>query len=292
MKSMTGFGNGSRVLFRAGGRRLTSVQSTTVFSKSNSTCRVAFSQSRTNCGRWLPRRSSGGRLEVFLALSDRLRAHMRLFPILRLRKRIHRLRSTSRVRSTSRESSVSNFSCPGPEVFQVAEAHQPSSTEINASKNALQSALTALERQRRREGKFLQRDLRQRIGTLAKIRRSVGQRSKHTQQATRQKLADKVSDLLPQLDSDRRRVLQDVASLVQKSDITEEFVRLQSHLAAFSDLLRLEEPVGKRMDFLLQEMQREVNTIGAKADDASIRHLVVQAKEEVEKIREQVQNIE
>jgi len=86
--------------------------------------------------------------------------------------------------------------------------------------------------------------------------------------------------------------LQEVVTLTQKSDITEELVRLGGHLEALSETLRLHEPVGKRIDFLLQEVQREANTIGAKADDTTIRHLVVAAKEEVEKLREQVQNVE
>lgn len=233
-----------------------------------------------------------GRLEVFLALSGQTTRSYAVVPNIELAQAY--TQAAEQLKSTLDINGELNlqFFMSRSDVFHVAEAHQLSSTEIDASKKALQRALTALERQRRREGKFLQRDLRQRIGNLEKVRRSVQQRSKHTQQATRQKLADKVNALLPQLDSDRRRVVQDIASLVQKSDITEEFVRLQSHLAAFSGFLRLEEPIGKRMDFLLQEMQREVNTIGAKADDASIRQLVVQAKEEVEKIREQVQNIE
>jgi uncharacterized protein (TIGR00255 family) len=91
---------------------------------------------------------------------------------------------------------------------------------------------------------------------------------------------------------DQNRLLQEIVALTQKSDITEELVRLQSHLEALTETLRSHNPVGKRIDFLLQEMQREINTIGAKADDTAIRHLVVAAKEEVEKLREQAQNIE
>ena len=291
MKSMTGFGNGSRAF--SGGRATVDIRAVNHrFLEVKLHLPRGFLAVEDELRAMVATQVKRGRLEVFLALSGQTARSYAVVPNIAFAQAYTQAAKHLKSALDIKGELGLQFFMSRPEVFQVAEAHQPSSTEINASKNALQSALTALERQRRREGKFLQRDLRQRIGTLAKIRRSVGQRSKHTQQATRQKLADKVSDLLPQLDSDRRRVLQDVASLVQKSDITEEFVRLQSHLAAFSDLLRLEEPVGKRMDFLLQEMQREVNTIGAKADDASIRHLVVQAKEEVEKIREQVQNIE
>ncbi len=179
-----------------------------------------------------------------------------------------------------------------PDVFQVIEKPGLSPAEIQAAKKAVQDALQALEQQRSREGKFLQRDLRRRITTLSKVRRAVATRTGRVQTASRGKLTERVQTFLAGTEVDQARLLQEVVTLTQKGDITEELVRLQSHLAAMSDLLRKHEPVGKRMDFLLQEINREINTIGAKADDAPIRHLVIEAKEEVEKIREQVQNIE
>ncbi len=291
MKSMTGFGNGSRAF--SGGRATVDIRAVNHrFLEVKLHLPRGFLAVEDELRTMIATQVKRGRLEVFLALSGQTARSYAVVPNITLAQAY--TQAAKQLKSTLDINGELNlqFFMSRPEVFSIAEAHQLSTTAIDASKKALQRALTALERQRRREGKFLQRDLRQRIMTLEKIRRSVGQRSKHTQQATRHKLADKVTALLPHLDSERSRVLQDVASLVQKSDITEEFVRLQSHLGAFSDLLRLEEPVGKRMDFLLQEMQREVNTIGAKANDAAIRHLVVQAKEEVEKIREQVQNIE
>jgi uncharacterized protein (TIGR00255 family) len=178
------------------------------------------------------------------------------------------------------------------ELFQISEKPQPTTVEVEAAKQALQRALTTLERQRLREGKFLQRDLQTRVSTLGKIRRLVKERSATTQQVQREKLRERVTGLLKGMEVDQSRLLQEVVTLTQKSDITEELVRLDSHLEALSSLLRTHEPVGKRIDFLLQEIQREINTIGAKADDAAIRHLVVEAKEEVEKLREQVQNVE
>jgi uncharacterized protein (TIGR00255 family) len=179
-----------------------------------------------------------------------------------------------------------------PELFQVMEKPQPTTAEVQAAKLALQQALAALERQRAREGKFLQRDMRARIATLEKVRRAIKDRSGVAQQAQREKLRDRVATLLQGVEIDQSRLLQEVATLAQKSDITEELVRLHSHLEALAELLRTHAPVGKRIDFLLQEVQREINTIGAKADDVTIRHLVVEAKEEVEKLREQVQNVE
>jgi uncharacterized protein (TIGR00255 family) len=179
-----------------------------------------------------------------------------------------------------------------PELFQVVEKPGLSPAELQAARKAVQNALRALERQRSREGKFLQRDLRRRIASVSKVRRAVAARTGRVHTASRDKLAARVRTFLAGTEVDQTRLLQEVVTLTQKSDITEELVRLHSHLEAMLDLLRKHEPVGKRMDFLLQEINREINTIGAKADDAPIRHLVVEAKEEVEKLREQVQNIE
>jgi uncharacterized protein (TIGR00255 family) len=178
------------------------------------------------------------------------------------------------------------------ELLQVVERTQAVVDEIHAAKEALQSALTVLDRQRSREGKFLQRDLRIRIAALEKKRRAIHERSAIAQRVIRQRLMERVSSLLQGMEADHSRLLQEVVALTQKSDITEEIVRFHSHLTALSGLLRAPEPVGKRIEFLLQEVQREINTIGAKSDDVTIRHAVVEAKEEVEKMREQVQNIE
>jgi len=179
-----------------------------------------------------------------------------------------------------------------PDFFQIIEQPQAVENEIQAAKKALLSALTNLIRQRSREGKFLQGELRGRITSLEKKRRAIQDRSKTVQELIRQRLIDRVASLLKGTEIDQSRLLQEVVTITQKSDITEEIVRLHSHLKALSDLLRLREPVGKRIEFLLQEVQREINTIGAKSDDVAIRHTVVEAKEEVEKMREQVQNVE
>jgi uncharacterized protein (TIGR00255 family) len=190
----------------------------------------------------------------------------------------------------------SSFLSAHPELFQVQEQLQATAAQVEAIKKALTQALTALDRQRLREGRFLQRELRTRIATLDKVHRQVHARSGIVQENTRNRLKERVNTLLQGLlqgvEIDQSRLLQEVATLAQRGDITEELVRLQGHLEALAELLQFTEPIGKRFDFLLQEVQREVNTIGSKADDTQIRHLVVSAKEEVEKLREQVQNVE
>jgi uncharacterized protein (TIGR00255 family) len=161
-----------------------------------------------------------------------------------------------------------------------------------ALKPALDQALDDLERMKAAEGQRLARAIGQglkRIGRLAdQITRLGPQRTAAYQRAMGQRLAK----LNRGRGIDPARLAQETAILADRLDITEECVRLQSHRKAFAESLELAQPVGKRLDFLLQEMNREANTIGSKANDARISQLAVQLKEEIEKIREQVQNIE
>jgi uncharacterized protein (TIGR00255 family) len=108
----------------------------------------------------------------------------------------------------------------------------------------------------------------------------------------RQKLKTRLEQLLEGAEMDESRLFQEVALLADRCDITEELVRLSSHFNQFDEALRSFEPVGRKLDFLMQEMNREVNTIGSKSNDAGITNLVIQIKAEMEKMREQVQNVE
>jgi uncharacterized protein (TIGR00255 family) len=107
-----------------------------------------------------------------------------------------------------------------------------------------------------------------------------------------QKLSTRLEQLLGDVELDPARLAQEVALLADRCDITEELVRLNSHFAQFDEAMHMKEPVGRKLDFLMQEMNREVNTIGSKASDAAIATLVIQVKAEMEKMREQVQNVE
>lgn len=155
-----------------------------------------------------------------------------------------------------------------------------------------QRALADLEKMRRKEGTALQKDLLQRVQTVEERLYAVHQRIPLGLQASADRLKARVAKLLEGERVNDDRVAQEVAMLAERSDVTEELTRLQSHLAQFRSALKSKQPVGKRLDFLLQEMGREVNTMGSKANDAEISSQVVELKSELEKIREQVQNIE
>lgn len=157
---------------------------------------------------------------------------------------------------------------------------------------AVQQALDGLDVMRQREGMALQSDLQERRTVLAGLTAQVRERSPLVVAEYQQKLKQRLDRLLSGVEMEPQRLAQEVALLADRCDITEELVRLESHFVQFDETLQLQEPVGRKLDFLMQEINREVNTIGSKANDAAITSLVVQMKAEMEKMREQVQNIE
>jgi len=157
---------------------------------------------------------------------------------------------------------------------------------------AVGQALDGLDGMRLREGEALQADLKARRTDLAALVAQVRERAPQVVDEYQQKLQQRLEKLLGGTELDPQRLAQEVALLADRCDITEELVRLESHFIQFDETLLLKEPVGRKLDFLMQEINREVNTIGSKANDATITSLVVQMKAELEKMREQVQNIE
>ena len=157
---------------------------------------------------------------------------------------------------------------------------------------AVENAVIALEGMRLREGEALAKDLQARRRQVAEWSGQIGERTPQVVLEYRQKLKVRLDQLLEGTEMDESRLAQEVALLADRSDITEELVRLSSHFNQFDEALRSSEPVGRKLDFLMQEMNREVNTIGSKSNDAGITNLVIQIKAEMEKMREQVQNVE
>ncbi|MCJ7458529.1 MAG: YicC family protein [candidate division Zixibacteria bacterium] len=155
-----------------------------------------------------------------------------------------------------------------------------------------EKALSDINSMRKSEGLKLGEDLRKRLEKLDEVLGKIESLSSQNVENYRQKLQSRMSELLGDISLDEQRLIQEVALLAERSDVTEECVRLRSHNQQFLAALEEEVPVGKKLTFLLQEMNREANTIGAKALNVSISQLVIFLKEEIEKLREQVQNIE
>lgn len=178
------------------------------------------------------------------------------------------------------------------DIFTFGEMPGQEDRILKELKRLTSEALRDLETMRRREGKSLQADILKRLQHVGKILHGVEQRRPMVMQEYRNRLKMRVEQLLEGGEVDQGRLAQELALQAERCDITEELTRLNSHLQQFHSMMKETEPVGRKLDFLLQEMSREVNTIGAKANDAAISTSVVQVKSELEKIREQVQNIE
>jgi uncharacterized protein (TIGR00255 family) len=179
-----------------------------------------------------------------------------------------------------------------PDLFEVREVPPETRGEHATLTRALTAALRAFDAERRREGTHLQRDMRQRVAHLRQLTAEVRRRLPKVLAALREQVEERLVRLVGAADLDRGRVAQEVAALAERSDVTEERVRLVAHLAALAAALAAPGAIGKRIEFLLQEVQRELNTTSAKAGDPDIVDLALVAKGEVERLREQVQNVE
>ena len=155
-------------------------------------------------------------------------------------------------------------------------------------------ALDALITMRTVEGKHIEQDLLSRITTLENIIKIIDENKAGAVDAYREHIKGKIQEYLVSLEASisEDRFLQEIALLADKTDITEEIVRFRSHVVQLTNTLKMDEPIGRKLDFIIQEMNREVNTVGSKAMDITLTDHVVQLKCELEKVREQVQNIE
>ncbi len=153
-------------------------------------------------------------------------------------------------------------------------------------------AVDSLLRMRQVEGERLKSDIMKKAGNVLQLVKKVEALSPETVQLYRERLLGKIQELLGNSRFDEQRVLTEVAVFADKIAVDEETVRLRSHFAQLEKLVESEEPVGRKIDFLVQEMNREANTIGSKSQNPTISHFVVDIKSEIEKIREQVQNVE
>ena len=177
------------------------------------------------------------------------------------------------------------------EIFESTDPNKTDALLVEAFQAALGRAISDIKAMRAKEGQALVDDIDQRVGQLEAHRLEVEVLAKTHAQETHQKLKDRVTALCGESPVDPDRLSTELALMADRMDVTEECVRLASHHRLFLDTLHGNESVGKKLNFLLQEMNREVNTIGSKASHITIQHTAVAMKNEIEKIREQVQNL-
>jgi len=179
-----------------------------------------------------------------------------------------------------------------PDVLVVSEAERPEAEQKKATAEALEEALKALDKMRQAEGARLSKDMLERAKEISQVVQQVRLRHKAAVAEKIKAFREKMAEYLPAPLLDQIRLSTEEGVLLQRHDIAEELTRLESHLQALQEATKEKGAVGRKLDFLIQEMNRETNTIGSKSSDAKMAQSVVRMKELLEQIREQIQNIE
>ena len=179
-----------------------------------------------------------------------------------------------------------------PDLFQTVSVEEDAETVWQVVKPALEETLEHFLQMRQTEGTHLKQDIASHLDAVEEMTNQVERLVPESVQLYYDKLYQKIKDLLQDRVVEESRLVTEAAIVAEKLCVDEELVRLHSHIAQFRDFLESTEPVGRKMDFLVQEMNREVNTTGSKSQSLAITKLVVDMKSEIEKIREQIQNVE
>lgn len=180
------------------------------------------------------------------------------------------------------------------DMFVIKKAEADAEADWELIRSAIESALVPFCEMRKNEGQRLIADLREKKNGIALLLPEIKEHSKSSVETYRERLGNRIKQILAdnQIDPDEQRLLTECAVFADRVAIDEEIVRLESHFEAFEAMAAEDGPIGRKMDFLIQEMNREINTIGSKSNSIEITKLVITVKGEIEKIREQVQNIE
>ena len=178
------------------------------------------------------------------------------------------------------------------DIFNVRKAVEDEDEIWNDVKSVADTAIDNFISMRETEGKKMKEDILSRLSYISELVEKVEGKSPVVTNNYRQRLYSKLCEVLNDNNIDEQRILTEAAIFSEKVAVDEETVRLKSHIHQFTDLMNIDEPVGRKLDFLIQEFNRESNTIGSKAQDIEITKIVVELKSEIEKIREQIQNIE
>lgn len=179
-----------------------------------------------------------------------------------------------------------------PDIFDVKKIEEDEETVWNEVKSVAEKALERFIAMRETEGMKMRDDILSRLDYITELVEKIEKKSPETTEKYRKKLFDKISEVLKDTNVDEQRILTEAAIFSEKTAVDEETVRLRSHINQCREMLSMNEAVGRKLDFLIQEFNREANTIGSKCQDIEITKVVVDLKSEIEKIREQVQNIE
>jgi len=179
-----------------------------------------------------------------------------------------------------------------PDVLKVEKAEEDVDEIWEGLKIALDEAINCVIKMRENEGEGLKRDFLKKAAYVESLVEEISKRAPEVVKDYKQRLETRIKELLEQQTIDESRLAMEVAIFADRCSIDEELVRIKSHINQLREILDMDQPIGRKLDFLIQEMNREINTIGSKANDLIITKNVIEIKSEIEKIREQIQNVE
>lgn len=293
IKSMTGFGRCETVI---NGREITVEIRSVNHRYFEFSCRTprgyGFLDDKLKA--YVNSKVSRGKVDVFVSVSasDELPAEVTVNHqlVAGYIKAMQEISETYKIDNDVSVVAISRFS----DIYTVHKAAEDEEEIISDVLSAVDIAIESFVKMRETEGERLKADILSRANIILSIVEEIEQRSPQTVKEYEQRLLERIKQTLADNDVsvDEQRVLTEVAIFADKVAVAEETVRLRSHFEQLKEFLEYDEPVGRKIDFIIQEMNREANTIGSKVQDAILAHKVVDIKSEIEKIREQVQNIE
>ncbi len=290
IKSMTGFGRAEREL----GERSLSIEVRSVNSRFfDFSVRFPemFESQEEEIRRLFNQRLQRGRIKLNISLNGQPEEQPKIVLNSELLNHYHNLLKQANESLNSNEPVSLNQLLNFPDIFGVQTVEYDQEKIHGELFSALEESIADLLSMQEKEGAHLAAEIENHLSAIQTVITKIQRLSDQTKESYFQKTREKLLSLCQDLEIDENRIIQEVAISSKKIDITEECDRLESHLKQFRSYIDSDEPVGKRMTFLVQEMNREISTIGAKSENARISHYVVDVKNELEKIREQAQNI-
>lgn len=282
IQSMTGFGTSEKGGFRVEIRSLNSRFLDISFKLSPS-----LSEHEMSLRNMLKERFSRGKFDILVLAKNDGKTRLRLNTDIakEIYNRLNTLKSELSITGEIDIETLLNYK----ELFIAEELEE---YDTNLLYDAFKEALAQLEKMRCDEGRAVAEDILNRAERLESINREITALCPDVIAACKRKFHERITELFSSVEYDRDRILQEIAFMLEKTDITEELIRIENHLRQFKKIILNGDTIGKRLDFLLQELNREVNTIASKVNDYRLSAIVIEMKSEIERMREQVQNIQ
>ncbi len=291
IKSMTGYGSGTAT---AEGKAFT-VEVRCVnhrYSDFNIKCPRVYSFAEEEIKRLAGRTIARGKADIYVTVENDGACGGEVVADVELARGYHEgLVHLAQELGLSYEPNVRDF-LRVPDVFIVEKLQDDDDAILVAVREAMTAALEGFDAMRRAEGERLYLDMSARLDVVAELTEKIEERAPSIVEEYKERIEARMRQILEEIPYDESRLLSEVAIFSDRVNVNEEIVRLKSHISQMRKMLSSAEPVGRKLDFLIQEMNREINTVGSKSNDLDTARMVIDVKAEIEKLREQCQNVE